>query len=162
MSDQDKAMQEKYTAQAQESFNAIVEQIRELAASNPETAESNKELLAGNGAYYSFGDAEFVTAISKGILNMNITYSSGEKIQFSGQHGGLGLGAGVSWGSMLLAVPAPELIGDAFYTAAGGGLVAGPTVITMWRGGQLLGGFSGASLTVAAFAVIGSGEWRTA
>lgn len=162
MSDQDKAMREKYAAQAQESFYAVTEQIRELVESKPEVAESNKELFAGNTIYYAFGDAEIVTAAVWGYLNMNITYGSGEKAQFSGEHWGPGGGSGVSLGSMVLTVPVQGLIGDVTYTATGGGIVAGPTAISIWRGSQFLGVFSGASLVVAAFAVAGSGKWRTA
>ena len=153
-------MLEKYAADAQEGFNAVASQIRELAESKPELAESNTELLAANAVYLATGTATFAAAVIWGNLTMQLTYNSGEKVQFYGEHWGVGVGAGVCAGAALLAVPAKELIGHGTYQVISLGYAVGETTIHLWRGSQYLGLFKGAALAVDAMAMSGSGHWR--
>lgn len=152
MSDQDREMSDHYLAVAQQTFDAIQAEIKELA-------EANKSLLEENAASYRFvGTTTFATAFIWGTIVTDATYvDSGKKVKFDGSHWGVGLGGGISVGVGTFTVPPAELAGGASYQ-----ITTTPVVVNIhwWRGKQYLGVFVGAPLAVGAMAVGGSGTWK--
>lgn len=140
---------ESYTVQARETVDALTQQLRELA-------ESNQELLAKNETYTATGSATFAAAFIWGNLTLQLRYSTGENVRFYGEHWGVGLGGGISWGGAVLTVSPRELLGEGSYQAT---VTSAGTAIHLWRGRQYLGFFAGAGLSVGAMAVGGSGKW---
>ncbi len=104
----DNEMMAKHAENARNAYQNVTNEIFELS-------ESNKSLVSSNEAYPVAGTAIIAVGFIWGNLTIDITYTSGEKAHFYGEHWGVGLIGAVIGVAGLLSVPESELIGNCSY-----------------------------------------------
>ena len=142
-------MLDKHTEHAKETFQNIKNEIKEIS-------ELNKELISSDAAYPVAGSALITVGFIWGNLTIDVTYTSGEKVHFYGQHWGIGLIGAVIAVAGVFAVPAEKLIGHCSYQISATSVV---TTIQLWNGKQFIGSLTGAGFSVGVAGVGGSGKW---
>jgi hypothetical protein len=135
---------------------AIESHAATLAAWEQEFGPLATADAAGPDEYVAFGTATFSTAFIWGIVVVQLTFVDGTRMEFNGQHWGLGLGGGISAGSAIFTVPTASLIGDGTYSVA---TMSGVLNIVFYKNHIPVGTFNGPALSVGPAVVGGSGTW---
>jgi hypothetical protein len=137
------------------------ETLAAVQAGGPDKVQVGK-LAAPLREWTATGQVSFATAFIYGTLTADLTFQTGEKMNFNGSHWGLGLGGGTSYGIAGFTVPPRQLVGEGTYevhSLAGG---AGFVQVIFFQNNKPVGVFTGAALAVNASVAGGSGTWKMA
>lgn len=146
---ENQTMLDKHAEHANQTFQNIKKEISEIS-------ELNKELIASDAAYPVAGSAVIAVGLIWGNITIDVTYTSGEKVHFYGEHWGIGLTGAVIAVAGVFGVPAKELIGPCSYQITATSIL---TTIQLWNGKQFIGSITGAGFAVGSAVVGGSGKW---
>ncbi|HEY0023855.1 MAG TPA: hypothetical protein VGB24_13125 [Longimicrobium sp.] len=121
---------------------------------------AGEQRLQGAGAEWTAaGTCTFATAFIWGNVSADLTFSTGEQMNFYGEHWGLGLGGGTSYGAAVFSMPPAALVGGGTYEVHSVAGVGGFVQVVFFRDGGAVGVFTGAALAVNASVGGGSGTW---
>lgn len=123
-------------------------------------AELDMAPLQMASLHTAHGTTTFATAFIWGTVDCNLTFDSGESMNFNGTHWGVGLGGGTSYGVAVFSVPARSLVGGGTYEVHSQAGIAGYVQVNFFKDGSLVGNFTGAALAVNVSIGGGSGTWK--
>lgn len=130
-----------------------------LAAVQARSTEDGLEAAAGP-EWLATGTCTFATAFIWGNISADLEFSSGEKMNFYGEHWGLGLGGGTSAGVATFSVPPFALVGGGTYEVHSVAGIGGFVQVVFFKDHRPVGVFTGAALAVSASIGGGSGTWK--
>jgi len=139
-------------ALSQQRFELTRQSVSEFVKANSAAAQPQ------TAKYEASGKAVFAVIVIYTKLQVDLDFTTGDKLQYNGDIWGLGFpGGGISWGHGWFEIPPNQLIGNATVQVS---LTPLTTEITFWKDGRYAGIFVGGGIAVASFNGGGSGSFQ--
>jgi hypothetical protein len=135
------------------------ETLAAVQAGGPE-AMLDSRVTDASAAWTATGSCAFATAFIYGTVSCDLDFNTGQKMNFYGQHWGLGLGGGISAGGAVFSVSPDALLGEGTYEVHSVAGVGGFVQVVFFKNGSVVGVFTGAALAVNVSIGGGSGRWK--